>query len=379
MEHLKKLLDGLAFIQDKYDTLAEKTGEHFNVFEILGVTTNELSHSSILTNLLDTNGKHGQKDAFLKLFINLLQTRFEGLYFEQFITEFDTKKAKAVKEMFIGGVNLDKEEGGRVDIVITSGKNNIVIENKINAIDQPSQLIRYNNHFPNQPILYLTLDGKAPSENAKGKLKNDKDFITVSYQYDIINWLGECVKITENKPFIKETINQYIILLQNLTNQSNSTKMSEELRSLITEDNVELIPKINNELDKIRNEISEEIANCIDVLPIDLGNNTSIEVSSEQDEDGFFIGYEYYINKENKSTDAKAKEFFEIIKKQNFIKIDCSNHFFAFYYPLDFKKGKTIQSLGDKKLIEMYRNPQVLKDYIQSIKNQEKTIRDLFL
>jgi hypothetical protein len=69
MDKLKALLQNVAIIEKKYNDLAEYSGEHFNVFDILGVRSNELSHSSILTNLLDAKGKHGQKDVFLKLFL----------------------------------------------------------------------------------------------------------------------------------------------------------------------------------------------------------------------------------------------------------------------------------------------------------------------
>jgi len=77
MDNLKNLLNQVSIIQKKYDDLAEYSGEHYNVFDILGVTGNELSHSAILTNLLNAKGKHGQKDLFLKIFLNLIKDKFE--------------------------------------------------------------------------------------------------------------------------------------------------------------------------------------------------------------------------------------------------------------------------------------------------------------
>ena len=57
MDNLKNLLNQVSIIQKKYDDIAEYSGEHYNVFDILGVTANELSHSAIITNMLDAKGK----------------------------------------------------------------------------------------------------------------------------------------------------------------------------------------------------------------------------------------------------------------------------------------------------------------------------------
>lgn len=235
MEKLKSLLQSVAIIQKKYDDLAEYSGEHYNIFDILGVRSNELSHSSILTNLLDPKGKHGQKDVFLKLFLEQINSRFKenNHAYHDYFKNFVTQNATANKEIHLGGLNFETAEGGRVDIVISSGNQNIIIENKIYAGDQEQQLLRYNNHFKNQPIIYLTLDGSEPSESSKGNLVLDKDFICCSYKTDIKEWLEKCIKEMTNKPFIRETLNQYLILIQQLTNQSNNNKMGEEISKLI--------------------------------------------------------------------------------------------------------------------------------------------------
>ncbi|MBP6128264.1 PD-(D/E)XK nuclease family protein [Flavobacterium sp.] len=235
MEKLKSLLQSVAIIQKKYDDLAEYSGEHYNIFDILGVRSNELSHSSILTNLLDPKGKHGQKDVFLKLFLEQINSRFKETVhtYHDYLKNFVTQNATANKEIYVGGVNFDLAEGGRVDIVITSANQNIIIENKIYAGDQEQQLLRYNNHFKNQPIIYLTLDGSEPSESSKGNLVLNKDFICCSYKTDIKEWLEKCIKKMTNKPFIRETLNQYLILIKELTNQSNNNKMSEDISKLI--------------------------------------------------------------------------------------------------------------------------------------------------
>ena len=100
MEKLKALLQNVAIIQKKYNDLAEYSGEHYNVFDILGVRSNELSHSLILTNLLDAKGKHGQKDVFLKLFLEQINNRFkeEPHSYYDYLKNFNTSNSTANKE-----------------------------------------------------------------------------------------------------------------------------------------------------------------------------------------------------------------------------------------------------------------------------------------
>ena len=233
MEGLKNLLQNVALIHKKYEDLAEYSGENFNVFDVLGVRSSELSHSAILTNFLNANGKHGQKDAFLQLFLKQIKTMIEQSKFNNFLDSFVSTNSIARKEIFLGQVNIETAEGGRADIVITSRDMNIIIENKIYAGDQLQQLVRYGNYYKNAPIIYLTLMGNEPSPDSKGHLVAGVDFICISYKNEIKNWLQDCIKEMANKPFIRETLNQYLILINDLTNQSNNNKMSEEITSTI--------------------------------------------------------------------------------------------------------------------------------------------------
>ena len=65
INNVKNLLSNVSLINKKYDDLAEYTGENFNVFNILGVYSSELSHSNFIANLLNVKGKHGQKDILI--------------------------------------------------------------------------------------------------------------------------------------------------------------------------------------------------------------------------------------------------------------------------------------------------------------------------
>src|SRR5690554_1214303 len=72
--NLRNFLDNVATISKKYEEIAKITGENFNVFKILRLTTNEVrTHSAFIAELLDPKGCHDQGEVFLRLFIEKLK------------------------------------------------------------------------------------------------------------------------------------------------------------------------------------------------------------------------------------------------------------------------------------------------------------------
>lgn len=106
--------------------------------------------------------------------------------------------------------------------------------------------MRYKQYDKKAPILYLTLNGIEPSENAKGILQSNIDYVCISYAVFIKEWLELCIKEMVNKPIIRETLNQYLFLIKSLTNQSNNYKMSEEIVKIIIENLEESQNNIEN-------------------------------------------------------------------------------------------------------------------------------------
>ena len=75
-------------------------------------------------------------------------------------------------------------EGGRIDLLIKSGNKVIVIENKIYADDQKTQMKRYQNfcqQYDDYRLLYLNLDGIEPSEDSIVDMVLDEDYHIISY------------------------------------------------------------------------------------------------------------------------------------------------------------------------------------------------------
>lgn len=197
-------------------------GELFNVFNILGLESNEVRlHSALLAELLRPNGMSGVGNAFQKAFLAIL-----GLP-ENYIVD-----GKVSVELSIG--TTTDTEGGRIDIIMEDGNHAIIIENKIYAQDQPAQLLRYTNfardNYPHgYRLLYLTLDGKeASDDSAQGC-----PYQCISYKNEISKWLEECARISFDRPLVRETIRQYINLIKQLTNQSMGTLEDNKLVELV--------------------------------------------------------------------------------------------------------------------------------------------------
>lgn len=265
------LLERVAALKKASVKKALETGRDFNIFSILGAEGRETStHSAFLAELLNKKGSHGQGVTFLKLFIKTLEDdRLMG------IPSIDSNSSQVRKEKYIGKVNHEVGEGGRIDIYISDRSGNaICIENKIYAKDQHQQLGRYSDyleekHIVNSLLLYLTLYGSEPSEASirhKGEvLEAGKDYHCISYQKHILNWLVECHKAAIYVPIVREAIDQYIHLIKKLTNQSMAKEEKKELVALVVEH-----PEKFFTLNEARNAFFEDVNNKLQELQREL-------------------------------------------------------------------------------------------------------------
>lgn len=286
---IKNLLENVHVIQNKYDDIADITGEKFNIFSVLNLTSNEVrTHSAFIGELLNIKGSHGLKDIPLQLFIKILEEKFilnqedeseNKIGLDRF--KFNTEDAITIVEKNIKRLNENKTEGGRIDIIVEDKNklNALIIENKIYAGEQENQLIRYYNYckeyfLKEAPILYLTLDGSSPT-SGKGLIEK-QHYFNISYKEDIINWLELCIKEASDKPMLREVIKQYIYLIKKLTGQTINKKMSEEVQNIILR-NFSSAEQIVKEFDKIKYKISGSIRNRItEVLISKLGSKYNV-------------------------------------------------------------------------------------------------------
>ena len=211
-----------------------KRGECFNIFSVLNRSTDEMAHSAFLAELLDSQGSHGLKNAFLKAFIECICPD----------AQLDTDSTSVYTEYFIDKKNQEETEGGRIDILLQDqNRNTIIIENKIYAGDQVHQLERYENFAKNSAcnyhILYLTLDGHIASDNSSNKQR--VVYTPISYRENILEWLNRCLELSACFPLVRETIRQYITNLEIILNMMNTENIDQLVEVCTAPENINTI------------------------------------------------------------------------------------------------------------------------------------------
>ena len=157
---ISNVLQQVRLLKNKYNELAAVTGEDFNIFSILRIKRKEvITHTPMLAELLNPHGSHHQGAAFLKLFL-------ETCINDQEPVVYNNPETFRVR-------TEERTDQGQFDIFLEKEKEAcIVIENKIDAEDQDSQLNRYYQYarkrFSDNQIklIYLTLDGSPPEEKS---------------------------------------------------------------------------------------------------------------------------------------------------------------------------------------------------------------------
>ena len=250
---INNLLDQIRILSTKRKEQEDERkgrGDFFNLFQDLGLISDEVRlHSSFIATLLNPRGSHGQKDKYLKAFIEILCGLDKNMPMD--FLDTGSKSVSVQVEKTIGP--LTNEEGGRIDLYITDTKHQIIIENKIYADDQFHQMKRYWNYGIKTggegsfKLIYLTLYGNSPNEKSIDGLKNEQ-YIRLSYKYDIMSWLERCLQLSVAQPLVRETIVQYMNTIRILTN-SNMNKNDELMQILCNEDTIDAAFDIFNSRD----------------------------------------------------------------------------------------------------------------------------------
>jgi len=234
-----------------------RKGENYNLFSILNIERYELKHSALIANLLDPKGSHGCGDAFLKAFFEIA-LKGTAYPFES------STPPQSHTEHYTGLIAGDT--GGRIDILVESKSSHygLIIENKIYAGDQDKQLTRYDNYgkktfgADRYLLVYLTLFGSEASEGstAKGNAK-EVDYLCLSYAEDILRWLEQCVRLSDNKPLVRESLNQYIRTIKQLTYQDMNQENIQEIIDLAV-DHPEVVDILSSKRGAIAQGIREK-------------------------------------------------------------------------------------------------------------------------
>ena len=229
-----------------------RKGENYNLFSILSIERYELKHSALIANLLDPKGSHGCGDAFLRAFFEIA-LKGTAYPFES------STPPNSYTEHYIGPIAGDT--GGRIDILVESSHYGLIIENKIYAGDQDKQLIRYDNYgketfgADGYLLAYLTLYGyDASKESTATKSAEEVAYLRLSYAEDILRWLEQCVRLADDKPLVRESLNQYIRTIKQLTYQD----MNQEDIIDLAVDHPEVVATLSSKRDAIAQGIREK-------------------------------------------------------------------------------------------------------------------------
>ncbi len=184
-QQITSLLDKVAFkteaLKEARERFADRLAPDFSIFDYL--RTDEMGLSRCIASLLDSPGKHGQKEVFLEAFLEKIN--WSG----------NTK---------IRSVRLEKQANGqrRIDIYLQFQNGEIIgIENKPWAGDQENQLSDYASFIEREAggkkWLLVYLSNNEPSEyggigkEKQKQLKDEGKFVQLDYT-SIIEWLEDC-------------------------------------------------------------------------------------------------------------------------------------------------------------------------------------------
>ena len=183
---------------------------NFNIFTTLLDKTDEVRlHSRFIHFLLDPTADHYQGSLFLELFLR--ECKLSG-YFET------VENCKVYKEY------------SYIDLYVTDGEKHLIIENKINADDQPLQLQKYidtikaensddSDFSDHLVVVYLSLDRDRPKPVSLGDFKlvdsllvrreQKYKFLSITYKSEVTNWIAHSFKQVSNITNLSVGLNQY--------------------------------------------------------------------------------------------------------------------------------------------------------------------------
>ena len=231
-------------------------GKHdYNIFTLFHGFSDEVNlHSNFIASLLDPNGDHYKNDLFLKLFLETCD--IDDL-------SIDTSRTTVFKEF------------KHIDIYISDGKKHIILENKVYAKDQPTQIARYIEAIKKEGaedediyVLYLHPDRELPKENSLGGYKLNQDntklekdgssinFKVISYGKEILEWIDRCKNEVSNITDLNVFLSQYKDVIEMIYDRyKRIDEMNNEDLIEIFKDNYRAVSDIVSNYEQTRRKI----------------------------------------------------------------------------------------------------------------------------
>lgn len=287
-------------------------GKHdYNIFTLFHGFSDEVNlHSNFIASLLDPNGDHYKGGLFLKLFLETCGIDDFGI---------DTSRATVFKEF------------KHIDIYISDGKKHIILENKVYAKDQPTQIARYIKAIQNKGaeerdvededicVLYLHPDGKLPDNQSFGdyhaKLLGENpsiEFKVISYGKEILEWIDKCKNEVSNLTDLNVFLSQYKDVIEMIYDRYKRIDEMETAKFVeIFKENYTAVSEIANNYQEMRKKIIDEFfENVKENLEKDeaIKGTYSIELNS--------VAYRPIVIKNIKTQDEKWKNFYFTVEFQ---------------------------------------------------------------
>lgn len=414
MDNIKYLLQKLSLVHDK-SKIRRSQQESFNIFTTLLDRDNEVNlHSRFISSILDPNSPHKLGDTLLKVFLKVIDSSFV----------YDIQNLEVIPS------TSTWTEYKEIDILLIDRKNKtaVIIENKINASDSnhldEGQLERYyrriveEDYIPadNVEVYYLRpYSNTPPSDDSVSKSNKYPELPSkvrcISYECEISKWIKLCIKEVPNSPFLRETLNQYLRLIKEMTNNTDIqesldiieilSKSEDSLRSAkVLFDNYDQIRRqtiasfwndLYEELEhrgyKISRKVDEEIIKEIDFerpkksqteFVVNFTNSKNIVFTIEAD-----YNYFPYFGIRTSDNKGRIKEIKDLYK-QNIHKIirinDCPEDGWVFFLDFDVPDDEQI-SLWDFKhegtfnLIRKENRIKSIKKHIDDFENVCKMLK----
>ncbi len=357
---MRKLVEKAIPIIKKYEEENIKNRYGNNIYSLLNVERDEvMTHEETIYSIFQNQYNHEIKQKLFSAFMIAMDLEEKYYY-----TEWDVEK-----EYFIGE--------GRIDLFFHSCDNTlaVIVELKIDAEDQENQLTRYynfvkRNNYVDFEIVYLTLDGREPSEQSREGIPETYHICLRSFGEHIVKWLSACTDIFETHSIDSSLLKQYEILLKKITEE---TYRQHDIAKLFCDKDsilagmalAEALPEAQEEIrhkffEKLKEKIAEvesiyeffEYGICVKVIEFRARNTTySVAMSIE-------IGYrlEYCVFYTDKNDETINSNIFK-------------------------GKYKKINSIVEETIEELFRTRvrenQYLSIYYQNVRNSKNQEYDL--
>ena len=319
-------------------------GKHdYNIFTLFHYFSDEVNlHSNFIASLLDPNGDHYKGDLFLKLFLEMCG-----------IDDFsiDTSTATVFKEF------------KHIDIYISDGKKHIILENKVYAKDQPTQIARYIKAIKKEGaedediyVLYLHPDRELPKENSLGGYKLNQDntklekdgssinFKVISYGKEILEWIDRCKNEVSNLTDLNVFLSQYKDVIEMIYDRYKRIDEMETAKFVeIFKENYTAVSEIANNYQETRKKIIDEFfENVKENLEKDeaIKGTYSIELNS--------VAYRPVVIKNTISQDEKWKNFYFTVEFQK-----------SSTYSMPFVGFRRVESSKNEIKAINFKNPEI--------------------